>query len=144
MENNRALGYLGLARRGGNIVIGEEPVGAACRASHARLMILASDAADNTCRRARSFAAGGKPPVLKVPFTKDELGDALGCNACAMAAFIDVALGLAFVKALGEPEKHVQLLETLEHQVERVKKRRSEEKAHQKNIRQGKKKPSKS
>lgn len=144
MENNRALGYLGLARRGNNIVIGEEPVGAACRASHARLLILAKDAADNTCRRAASFAGGGKPPVLKVPFTKDELGMALGCNACAMAAFIDVALALAFVRALGEEEKHAALLEILEKQTDRVLKRRKEEKAHRKNIRQGKKKPVKS
>jgi len=144
MENNRALGYLGLARRGNNVVIGEEPVGAACRASHARLLILACDAADNTCRRARSFAASGKPPVLKVPFTKDELGDALGCNACAMTAFIDVALALAFVKALGEPEKHAELIDQLEQQTARMLKRRKEEKAHRKNIRQGKKKPQKS
>ena len=141
MENNKALGYLGLARRGGNIVIGEEPVGAACRASHARLMILAKDAADNTYRRARSFAANGKPPILKVPFTKEDLGNALGCNACAMAAFIDVALALAFVKALPDAEKHAELVETLQKQTERVFKRRKEEKAHRKNVRTGKKKP---
>ena len=137
MSSERALGYLGLARRGNNIVIGEEPVGAACRASRARLLILASDAADHTCRRARSFASGGKPPVLKVPFTKDELGDALGCNACAMTAFLDAALALAFIKSLeGE---HTELIETLQRQVDRIVKRRKEEKAHQKNIRQGKK-----
>ena len=138
MENNKALGYLGLARRGGNIVIGEEPVGAACRASHARLMILAKDAADNTYRRARSFAASGKPPVLKVPFTKEDLGNALGCNACAMAAFIDVALALAFVKALGQPEKHAKILADLEERTKRVQQRQKEAKAHQKNIRKGK------
>lgn len=143
-SNNRALGYLGLARRGGNIAIGEEPVGAACRAGHARLLILAKDAADNTVRRAASFTASGKPPVLKVPFTKEDLGNALGCNACAMAALIDVALALAFVKALPEQEKHAALLETLGKQVERVVKRRKEEKAHRKNIRMGKKKPNRS
>lgn len=143
MNNARALNYLGLARRGCNIVIGEEPVGAACRSSHARLLILAQDAADNTFRRARSFTQSGKPPMLKVAFTKDELGNALGCNACAMAAFTDVALALAFVQSLEEPERHAQLLETLQVQVDRVKKRRAEEKAHQKNIRQGKRKPAK-
>jgi hypothetical protein len=60
-----------------------------------------------------------------------------------MAVFTDVALALAFVKALDEQEHYAQLILTLEGQVERVKKRRAEEKAHQKNIRQGKKKPSK-
>ena len=144
MDNRqRALNYLGLARRGSNIAIGEEPVGIACRGSHGRLLLLAKDAADNTFRRARSFTQSGKPPMLKVAFTKDELGNALGCNACAMAAFTDVALALAFVQSLEEPERHAQLLETLQVQVDRVKKRRAEEKAHQKNIRQGKRKPAK-
>ena len=143
MDNRqRALNYLGLARRGGNIAIGEEPVGIACRGSHGRLLVLAQDAADHTFRRARSFTQNGKPPMLRAPFTKEELGGALGCSACAMAAFTDVALALAFVQALDEPEHYAQLIQTLQTQVERVKKRRAEEKAHQKNVRQGKKKPS--
>lgn len=139
MSDNRALNYLGLARRGGNIAIGEEPVGIACRSNHARLLVLAHDAADNTFRRARSFTQSGKPPVIRVSFTKAELGDAMGVNACAMAAFTDVALALAFVRALGEPEHYAALLTELEKQVERVKKRRAEEKAHRKNVRMGKK-----
>ena len=144
MDNSqRALNYLGLARRGSNIAIGEEPVGIACRGNHGRLLILAKDAADHTFRRARSYTQNGKPPMIRVPFTKDVLGTALGCNACAMAVFTDVALALAFVRSLDEQEHYAQLIQTLEPQVERVKKRRAEEKAHQKNIRQGKKKPSK-
>ena len=144
MDNRqKPLGYLGLARRGSNVVMGEEPVGAACRANHARLLILAQDAADNTFRRARSFTQNGKPPLLRVPYSKDELGTALGCNACAMAAFTDVALALAFVQALEEPEHYAQLIQTLQTQTDRVRKRRQEEKAHQKNIRQGKRKPAK-
>ena len=138
-HKQRALNYLGLARRGSNIAIGEEPVGIACRGSHARLLILAKDAADHTFRRARSYTSSGKPPVIRVPFTKDELGDAMGVNAVAMCALTDVSLALAFVQALEEPEHYAQLLENLKNQVERVQKRRKEEKAHQKNIRQGKK-----
>lgn len=144
MEHNlRALNYLGLARRGGNLVIGEEPVGIACRSSRARLVIVAADAAEHTVRRVRSFTQNGKPPVIRCGFTKEALGNALGCNACAMAALTDVALALAFVQALEEAEQYSQLIQTLQTQVDRVKKRRAEEKAHQKNIRQGKKKPSK-
>ena len=44
MEQNKSLGLLSLARKGGNIVLGEEQAGAAARASRARLMLLASDA----------------------------------------------------------------------------------------------------
>ena len=68
---SKALGYLGLARRGGRIAVGEEPCGAACRSSHARLLIVAEDAGDHTFRRARSFARTGKPLVLTVPFSKE-------------------------------------------------------------------------
>ena len=141
MENKqRALNYLGLARRGGNIAIGEEPVGIACRSGHGRLLLLACDAADNTVRRARSFTSGGKPPVIRVPFTKDDLGNAMGVNACAMAAFTDVALALAFVKALPQPEAYREVLESLTERTKRVQQRQAEERAHKKNKQKGKKK----
>ena len=142
-NSQRALNYLGLARRGGNLAVGEEPVGIACRSNHARLLILAQDAADHSFRRARSFTQNGKPPLIRVPFDKDQLGDALGVNACAMVALTDVSLALAFVKALEDDEHYGQLLQTLETQVDRVKKRRAEEKAHEKKIRHGKRKPAK-
>lgn len=51
MPNDPILHLLGLARKAGRLEIGEEPVGAACRARQARLVLLASDAAPNTCRR---------------------------------------------------------------------------------------------
>ena len=140
---HKALNYMGLARRGGRIELGEEPCGGAARAGHARLIIVAADASPHTWRRAKSYAAGTDQQCLRVPFSKDELGEAIGRSSLAMAAFTDPALALAFVKALEEPEHYAQLIETLQLQVERVKKRRAEEKAHQKNIRQGKKKPSK-
>lgn len=136
-HKQRALNYLGLARKGGRIAVGEEPVGAACRAGHARLLLLARDAADHTFRRARAFTQSGKPPLIRVPFTKEELGAALGCRVCAMAAFTDVAMAQAFVQALEEPEHYAQLLQDLAARVERVRKRQQEEKAHQRNIRRG-------
>ena len=140
MENNqRALNYLGLARRGSNLVYGEETVGAACRAGHARLLIVAKDAGEHTWRRAKSYVSGKKLPLRPVSFTKEELGSALGLSACAIAAVTDVALARAFVLALNEPEKDAELLAELDRRVQRVVKRRQEEKAHEKNIRTGRK-----
>ena len=137
---DKALNYLALARKAGLVELGEEPAGAAARAQKARLIIVAQDAGDHTWRRAKSFVAGTNQLCLKVPYTKDEVGMAIGRTSLAIAAFTDPALALAFVKALEEPEHYAQLLETLQQQVERVQKRRKEEKAHQKNIRLGKKK----
>lgn len=76
------------ARRA-SLEIGEEPCGIACRSGKAKLLLIAHDAGDHTFRRARSYCRAGKPPYLCVPFTKDELGDALGCNACALCAILD-------------------------------------------------------
>lgn len=139
MEHNRSLGLLSISRKGGNIVLGEEQVGAQTRASRARLVILASDAGGHTVRRAKSFVAGTAQPLITVPFTKDELGDALGTTSCAIAAITDVRLAQAFVKTLGEPEKNAELLSELDVRVKRVEQRRAEEKAHRRNVRFGKK-----
>ena len=68
---DKALNYMALARKAGRIELGEEPVGAAARAQHARLVVVASDASDHTWRRAKSFVAGTGQQCLKVPFDKD-------------------------------------------------------------------------
>ena len=138
--NPNAAGYLSLARRGRMLEIGEEPVGALCRARKARLVIVASDASDHTFRRVKSFVAGSKQIWMKVDCTKDELGDLIGYSSVAMAAFVDVRMALAFVQALGEPEKHRELLAALEEKSLRAEQRQKEEKAHQKNLRRGGKK----
>ena len=138
MPMDKALNYLALARKAGRVELGEEPVGAAARAQHARLIIVASDASDHTWRRAQSFVAGTEQQCLRVPFSKDELGMAIGRSDLALAAFTDPALALSFVEALGQPEKHRQVLEDLQNRVKRARQHRKEEKAHQRNKRTGK------
>ena len=64
----------------------------------------------------------------------------MGRSALAIAAFTDAALALAFVKALNQPEKYKAVLEVLSTKATKAKKRQAEAKAHQKNIRMGKKK----
>ena len=130
---DKALNYMGLARKAGLIELGEEPVGAAARAQHARLVIVASDASDHTWRRALSFVAGTDQLCIRVEFTKDQLGMAIGRTSLAIAAFTDPALALAFAKALGQPEKLRTVVESLEQRTKRVQQRRAEEKAHQRN-----------
>lgn len=139
MEHDRALGLLCLAKKGGNLQLGEEGAGAACRAGHARLILLASDAAGNTQRRAENFSQGGRIPIRSLPYGKETLGNAFGRAVCAIAALTDVSLALAFVRALGEPERDGPLLEDLERRTQRVRQRRKEEQAHRRNLRHGKK-----
>lgn len=135
---DKALNYLALARKAGLIELGEEPVGAAARAQKARLVIVAGDASDHTWRRALSFVAGTSQQCLRLPFTKDEMGLAAGRTSLAIAAFTDSALALAFVKALGQPEKYSKVLADLEERTQRVRQRQKEAKAHQRNKQLGK------
>ena len=135
---HKALMLLGLARKARKLEIGEEPCGIACRSGKAKLLLIAKDAGDHTFRRARSYCRTGKPPYLCVPFTKDELGDALGCNACALCAFTEPAFAKSFLEALGD-ETHADILAQLTVQTQRVQKRRQEAQAHRKNVKMGKK-----
>jgi len=136
---NKALNLLGLARKGGNIELGEESCATACRSGKARLLILACDAGDSVSHRASYFVRSGKPPLIRVDYTKDEMGTALGRNVCPIAAVTDVRLALAFVKAMGDDARWATTLTVLESGAERVQKRQQEEKAHKRNLRFGKK-----
>ena len=137
---DKALNYLGLARKAGLAELGEEPVGGAARAQHARLVIVAADASDHTWRRAKSFVAGTQQQCIKVPFSKDELGESIGRTSLAIAAITDAALALALVKALPDPEKNRTAIESLEVRAARLRQRQKEEKAHKRNVRMGRKK----
>ena len=139
---DKALNYMALARKAGRIELGEEPVGAAARAQQARLVVVASDASDHTWRRAKSFVAGTQQQCLKVPFDKDQMGQAVGRSALAIAAFTDPAMALAFVKALGNPEKYAAILENLDIRTQRIRRHQLEEKAHQRNKAMGNKRHS--
>ena len=137
---DKALNYLALAKRGRLVELGEEPVGAITRTGKGYLVVVAKDASDHTWRRAKSFVAGTEQQCLSVPFTKEELGFVVGRTSLAIAAFTDVALALAFVKALPDQEKVKKEAEFLEAKSKKMRQRKKEADAHKKNVRFGKKK----
>ena len=128
---------IGLAKKAGRVEIGEEPVGSAARAKHARVILVAQDAAASSVRRAYSFAQSGACLCLTIDATKDELGSALGRTSCAMAAITEPGMALSFATALGTlPEADLQLLQ---QRAEKQAKLREEAKIHKKNLKYGKK-----
>ena len=137
---DKALNYLALAKKGRLIELGEEPVGAITRAVKGRLVIVASDASDHTWRRAKSFVAGTDQQCLRVPFSKEELGFVVGRTSLAIAAFTDAAMALAFVKALPDQPAVKEVRETLDAKSRKLRQRKDEAKAHERNVRMGKKK----
>ncbi len=138
---DRALNYMSLARKAGLIELGEEPVGAAARAQKAKLVAVAQDSGDHTWRRAKSFVAGTGQICIRVPYTKDEMGQATGRTSLAIAAFTDPAMAVAFLKALPQQERYSEELKALETRAQKVRQRRDEARAHEKNKRMGKSSP---
>ena len=138
--DSKALNYLALAKKGRLVELGEEPVGAVARALKAHLIIVAGDASDHTWRRAKSFAAGTNQQCIRLDCTKEEMGFVVGRQSLAIAAITDIQMALALVNALGQPEKYKATLDVLNEKAAKAKMRQAEAKAHQKNLRKGKKK----
>jgi len=100
---------------------------------------VAADASDHTWRRAKSFAAGTDQQCIRLEVTKEALGFVVGRQSLAIAAVTDAALALAMVQSLGKPEKYARELAVLTDKTQRLQQRAKEAKAHQRNLRKGKK-----
>ena len=137
---DKALNFLALGKKARLVELGEEPVGAVTRAVKGYLVVVASDASDHTWRRAKSFVAGTEQQCIRVSFTKEELGFVVGRESLAIAAFTDAAMAAAFVKALPDAAKYAAVAEVLDTKAAKLKQRKTEAKAHQRNVRFGKKK----
>ena len=146
MDSHNILPLLGLALRGNHLAVGEEPVEAAARARDARLLLLASDAADNTCRRTEHFAQAGQCLWLRLPFSKAELGRAVGRTSAAIVAVTDIGLANAVAHRLAQldPARYGEASRRLELKAKRAAERQAEQRAHEKNVRTGKYKPRRS
>lgn len=143
MPNDPVLSLIGLANKAGKLEIGEEPVGALCRARQAKLILLAGDAAPNTCRRAAHFGEAGNVLFLQLPFSKEELGFLLGRSSCAMMALADSGFAASIVEKLSarDPEHYGPAAEQLRQKADRALQRQREKRQHEKNLREGKRKP---
>ena len=139
------LSFLGLARRGNTLVMGEEPVGAAARAKDARLILVAKDAADNTKRRAGHFAESGDCILLSLPYEKDDLGSALGRSSVALLALTDIGFANALAQKLKvlDEDTYGAAAARMALKAERAAERQEEAKQHEKNVKSGRKKAEK-
>lgn len=135
MDKNMTL--LGLALRAGRLEAGEDCVRDACRAKACRLLLVARDASAGSARRAMFAAREGNCLCLTVPYTRSELGRALGRELCAVAALTDVGFAETFARQLAEqdPEQYASAAERLRVKAVRAKQRREARKKPPKNRR---------
>jgi ribosomal protein L30E len=97
---SRALNYIGIARKGGAIELGENSAGALVKAGKAKLLIVAQDTSEAAKRRAEGYVFASRTPLLEVPFTKAQLSQISGKSGGSMAAFRDLGLASSFADAL--------------------------------------------
>jgi ribosomal protein L7Ae-like RNA K-turn-binding protein len=137
---SKVLHMLSIARKAGKLEVGEEPAGAAARAHQAKLLIIAKDAAENTYRRVRNFANVGNTTWVSVPYTKAELGGAIGRTSCALIAVMDVGIAASIVRNLAaeDPEKFTITMERMDAKAEKALRRQKEKRQHEKNLKNGK------
>ena len=135
------LSTLGLCKRAGMLEVGEESVESSTRSRDVRLLLLACDAAENTARRAAHFSEVGQCLQIQVPFTKEELGLAVGRGDCALLAVTDVGFAASIARRLADEnaETYGDTADRLAVKAQRAALRKTEEALHEKNLRRGKK-----
>lgn len=99
---NKILGVLGLANKAGAVAVGTNNVLAAIKNGKAKLVILTSDASDNTIKVITDKANYRNIKMLSLTFTKDELAAALGKNSTSAVAITDENFIKALQKQLAE------------------------------------------
>ena len=97
---DKALSFLGLCRRAGKLLIGEDGVSGAARSGQAVLLMVASDTADNTRKKAGNLSRWYGIPLIALPWDKDTLGELLDKRVCAILALTDKGLAAALQKKL--------------------------------------------
>ncbi|NLH00405.1 MAG: hypothetical protein GX488_00645 [Clostridiales bacterium] len=136
---NKALSYIGIAKKAGAIAVGETNSGAAIRSGKGRILVLASDASGNARRRAENFVFGTTVPLVVLPYTKEDLAGITGVSGCSMAVFTDVGLAAVFMAALAENEpSFAETAELMAKRNEKALMLKREAAAHARNRKKGK------
>ena len=99
MGKDKAYGYLGLAAKAGKAPSGEFQTEEAVKSGRAGVVILATDASENTKKHFKDMCAFREIPVVELT-DKEELGRRIGRSFRASLAITDQGLARAFLKAL--------------------------------------------
>ncbi len=121
MDNT--LTFIGLMKRAKALEIGVDRAFDAVRAGKIRLLCMAGDAAKNTIDGARAALSQRRAVLVTMPYTKAELGAALGQGECAVFGVTTTGFALSLCQKLGFEEPAAQLAEKLERDKRRKQKK---------------------
>ena len=105
--------FLGLMARARALAVGAEEAYTAAREGRARLLLHAADAARNTTDGLHNARAEGGAPLVPLPYTKAEIGGALGRKECAALAVLNTGMAKALCEKLGLNDEAMALDEKL-------------------------------
>lgn len=97
---DKALNFLGMCKKAGKLLTGEDGVSGAARNGEAALIMTASDTASNTTKKALNLSEWGGAPHVRLPWDKDTLGELLDKRVCAILALTDRGMATAFAEKL--------------------------------------------
>jgi len=119
--------FLGLAKKADKLKCGEDAVVTAAVSGKARLVLIASDTSDRVLRRLVPHTGSGSLKA-ELPYTKEQVGRALGTAQTAIAALTDYGLAFSFVKKLAAefPGKYDEIMEELGRKAEKAARRKKE------------------
>jgi ribosomal protein L7Ae-like RNA K-turn-binding protein len=123
---DNVLGFLGLAKRAGAIVTGEEAVSGAVRSGEAKLIMLAQDAGANAVKSANRLAESCRVTLVTLPYSKDALGDMLARRVSALMCVTDKNFALSLLTKLSAANE--EFLPAKDALIERLKPRRERRK----------------
>ena len=125
---DKALGLLGLMRRAGAIVLGEDSSAETVKAGKAKLLLFSADISESARRKAEGFSHGRSVLLVPLHYSREELGAAIGVKSCAMVALTDMGFSNALMKELAgqRPEEYAAVYEETQKRLEKTQKRRKE------------------
>jgi ribosomal protein L7Ae-like RNA K-turn-binding protein len=120
------LMMVGLARKAGCLILGEDSIRTAVSEHKAKAIFAAADATPNTVKKAKRFAETGKIPFVEVPFTKEEFGAAVGVGEIAAAAVTnpEIACGITEKLRASDPEKYGEAADFLQQRAKAQRERK--------------------
>ena len=106
MNDTKAIRYLSLAAKAGRIVTGGDEVAKSIRRGKGGLLILASDAGQDTVRRGEQLSLNPLVTLSKTAYTKSQIAAAVGRgSSVALALVTDEGLAEAFLRASASSAK---------------------------------------
>ena len=121
-------GFLGIMRRASALAPGEDQASDVVLHGKARLLLLASDIGEKQHERASRLLEGHSAECITLPFSREELGRAVGLGQCAMLAVTDLGFARALMEKLQErfPGRYDVEAEELERRYQKIERRKKE------------------